>query len=59
LKEAQFPFAVALAALAVEKNHALAPFDAGCETAAAAGGAVVATTIGYRRGEGAALIEPA
>ncbi|MVA97326.1 beta-ketoacyl-ACP synthase [Nitratireductor sp. CAU 1489] len=59
LKEAQFPFAVALAALAVEKNHALAPFDAGCETAAAAVGAVVATTIGYRRGEGAALIEPA
>ncbi|PSM17934.1 beta-ketoacyl-ACP synthase [Nitratireductor sp. StC3] len=59
LKEAQFPFAVALAALAVEKAHAFAPFDPESETAATAGGAVIATTIGYRRGEGAALIEPA
>jgi len=57
LKEAQFPFAVALAALAVRNRAPFPPFDP--ETEAAFGGdtgAVLATTVGYHQFEGVARI---
>ncbi|MEO3385635.1 beta-ketoacyl-ACP synthase [Mesorhizobium sp. CAU 1741] len=61
MKEAQFPFAIALAALAVHEGAAYPPFDPENETVMESGApsAVVATTIGYHRYEGAALVVPA
>lgn len=57
LKEAQFPFAIALAALAVRNNAAYPPFDAENETEfEGVPKSVLATAIGYHRFEGAALI---
>jgi 3-oxoacyl-[acyl-carrier-protein] synthase II len=59
-KEAQFPLAVALSALCLANRAAFPPLDA--ETEAAFDGApdrVLATTIGYHRAEGMALLEPA
>ncbi len=60
LKEAQFPMAVALAALAVDRQAPLAPLDS--ENEAPFTGApktVLATAIGYHRFEGMALVLPA
>lgn len=60
LKEAQFPFAVALAALAVQHGEAYKPLDA--EHEAAIEGKLdraLATTVGYNAFEGAALIASA
>ncbi|MGB8817952.1 MAG: beta-ketoacyl-ACP synthase [Rhizobiaceae bacterium] len=57
MKEAQFPFAVALAALAVANGKPLALLDPSFEKPSS--GAVdkaVALTVGYHRGEGAALV---
>src|SRR5690606_27544532 len=60
LREAQFPFAVALAALAVKNGAAYPPFDKENETALdEAPQAVLATAIGLHRFEGAALVVPA
>ncbi|MHB2265521.1 beta-ketoacyl-ACP synthase [Aliihoeflea sp. PC F10.4] len=57
LKEAQFPFAVALAALALSHGTAYPPFDPENETAASTvPERVVATAIGYNRFEGAASL---
>lgn len=57
LKEAQFPFAIALAALAVSNNASYPPFDAENETEfEGAPESVLATAIGYHRFEGAALV---
>jgi len=60
LKEAQFPFAVALAALAVSRHAAFPPFDAS-EKAAPAGriDRALATTVGYHYFEGLALVAAA
>jgi 3-oxoacyl-[acyl-carrier-protein] synthase II len=59
LKEAQLPFAVALAALALAKGEAPAPL-AGEESARnGAPEIVLATAIGHHRGEGAALVRKA
>ena len=57
LLEAQFPFAVALAALAIAKGAPYPPFDP--ENEAPAGGApeaAIATAVGFHRFEGAALL---
>ena len=60
LKEAQFPFAVALAALAISRGEALPPLDAGTEAAfAGAPDKALATTVGYNLYEGAALLSKA
>ena len=60
MKEAQFPFAVALAALAVAKGEGLPPLDAAFEVAASAKvESALALTVGYHRGEGAALVTKA
>lgn len=59
LKEAQFPFAVALAAIAVRHGAMLAPFDEAFGTPVQVRDGVLATTIGSRRFEGAALVSPA
>lgn len=59
MKEAQFPFAVALAALAAQHGSAIGPLDS---SERALGGNVttaLATTIGYHAFEGAALISAA
>ncbi|MEO3999989.1 beta-ketoacyl-ACP synthase [Mesorhizobium sp. CAU 1732] len=57
LKEAQFPFAIALAALAIANGQPYPPFDTENETPIdGAPEAVVATAIGYSRFEGAALV---
>ena len=58
LKEAQFPFAIALAALAIHNNAPYPPFDAENETELKTGSvnAALATAIGYSRFEGAALV---
>ncbi len=57
IKEAQFPFAIALAALAIHHRQALPPFLSPAETAFAGDlEAVLVTTVGYHRFEGAALI---
>ncbi|MCO5065575.1 MAG: beta-ketoacyl-ACP synthase [Rhizobiaceae bacterium] len=57
LKEAQFPFAVALAALAIHNGAAFPPFDAEIERPVpGAPEAVLATTIGYHVFEGLALV---
>lgn len=56
LQEGQFPFAVALAALAVQRKAAYPTFDA-IETAfEGTPRAAVATVVGYNTGEGAALV---
>ncbi|MGL4490725.1 MAG: beta-ketoacyl-ACP synthase [Rhizobiaceae bacterium] len=60
MKEAQFPFAVALAALGVSRGQALPVLDSSFETAHKANvESAVALTIGYHRGEGAALVKKA
>lgn len=59
LKEAQFPFAVALAAMAVARGSALPPFDDTFDAPWQARDGVIATTVGARRYEGAALIASA
>ncbi len=57
MKEAQFPFAVALAALAVRNNAAYPVFDAEVEKPFnGALKAVLATTVGYHQFEGMALV---
>ncbi len=57
LKEAQFPFAIALAALSISAKAAYPPFDADSETAFNGNTAsVLATSIGFNRGEGMALL---
>lgn len=57
LKEAQFPFAVALAALAVHNRAAYPAFDAASEKPFAGNtDAVLATTIGYHQFEGIARV---
>jgi 3-oxoacyl-[acyl-carrier-protein] synthase II len=56
MKEAQFPFAVALAALAVHHNAAYPPFDASERAFASTPKAALATAIGYHHFEGAALV---
>ncbi|MCP9231331.1 beta-ketoacyl-ACP synthase [Mesorhizobium sp. LMG 17147] len=60
LKEAQFPFAVALAALAVDRKAAYPVFDATVEKPfAGVPKTVLATAIGYHQFEGMALIKAA
>ncbi len=60
MKEAQFPYSVALAALAVAKGEGLPPFDASFEAASSAKvESALALTVGYHRGEGAALVTKA
>jgi 3-oxoacyl-[acyl-carrier-protein] synthase II len=59
LKEAQFPFAVALAAIAVRHGVTLAPFDQVFEAPFQAQDGVLVTTVGSRRYEGAALVSAA
>jgi 3-oxoacyl-[acyl-carrier-protein] synthase II len=57
LKEVQFPFAVALAALSLAKGRAYSPFDAASEAQLdGTPETALATTIGYNFGEGAALL---
>ena len=57
MKEAQFPFSVALAALSVANGAALPVMDATVEKPFAGNiGKAVALTVGYHRGEGAALL---
>jgi 3-oxoacyl-[acyl-carrier-protein] synthase II len=57
LREAQFPFAVALAALALKNGAAFPAFDSENETdLAGKPQAVLATSVGHHRYEGAALI---
>ena len=57
LKEAQLPFAVALAALAVHRGKALPPLDPAFEKPAnATVHAALALAVGQTRGEGAALV---
>lgn len=60
LREAQFPFAVGLAALAISNAASYPAFDPENETAVdGAPEAVLATSIGYHRFEGAALVAAA
>jgi 3-oxoacyl-[acyl-carrier-protein] synthase II len=59
LKEAQFPFAVAVAALAVHHGAAFAPFDAGEKPFVGTPKAALATAVGFFRFEGAALVAAA
>lgn len=57
MKEAQFPFAIALAALTVEHGRAFPPLDPASETGFEdVPEAVLATAIGYHRFEGVALV---
>jgi 3-oxoacyl-[acyl-carrier-protein] synthase II len=57
LKEAQFPFAVALAALAVHNRAAYPPFDAEVEKPFdGSPDSVLATTVGYHQFEGVARV---
>lgn len=57
MKEAQFPFAIALAALAIRNGAPYPAFDTENETAIAGSPqAALATTVGYHRFEGAALV---
>jgi 3-oxoacyl-[acyl-carrier-protein] synthase II len=56
LKEAQFPFAVALAALAVANKAPYPPFEAGEKAFDGPLKSVLATTIGYHHFEGMALV---
>lgn len=59
LQEAQFPFAVALAALAVSNAAAYPPFGPGEGQMTGAPKAALATMIGYNSGEGVALVTAA
>lgn len=60
MKEAQLPFGIALAALAVAKGEAPPPIDEGTELPmSGAPEAVLATSVGYHRGEGVALLRKA
>jgi 3-oxoacyl-[acyl-carrier-protein] synthase II len=60
LKEAQFPFAIALAALAIKAGSGYPAFDANVEKEfAGKPDAVLATAIGFDRYEGAALVQAA
>ncbi|TIW19035.1 MAG: beta-ketoacyl-ACP synthase, partial [Mesorhizobium sp.] len=60
MKEAQFPFAVALAALAVERKAGYPAFDAATEKPfAGIPTTVLATAIGYHQFEGMGLIKAA
>jgi 3-oxoacyl-[acyl-carrier-protein] synthase II len=60
LKEAQFPFAVALASLAIQSGNAYPPFDTESEKAFTGKlDAVLATTVGFSQAEGAALLTSA
>ena len=60
LKEAQFPFAIALAALAIQSGNAYPPFDTESEKAFTGKlDAVLATTVGFSQAEGAALLTSA
>ena len=60
LKEAQFPFAIALAALAIKAGSGYPTFDANVEKEfAGKPDAVLATAIGFDRYEGAALVQAA
>ncbi|MBX4929138.1 beta-ketoacyl-ACP synthase [Rhizobium binae] len=55
--EAQFPLGLALAALAVDANAKVPPFDAAHEAPMKAGTkAAVVTTVGHQRGEGVAIL---
>ncbi len=57
LKEAQFPFAVAVAALAVKNKSAFPPLDPAHEQPLdAAPAAALATSVGFTRSEGMALV---
>ncbi|MBE7185267.1 MAG: beta-ketoacyl-ACP synthase [Methylobacterium mesophilicum] len=57
LKEAQFPFAIGLAALAVSRAAAFPPLDAENESElTGTPSAALATTVGYARGEGMVLV---
>jgi len=60
MKEAQFPFAVALAALAVDRKAAYPVFDAAAEKPfEGIPASVLATAIGYHQFEGMALVKSA
>lgn len=60
MKEAQFPFAVALAALAVDRKAAYPVFDAATEKPfEGIPASVLATAIGYHQFEGMALVNAA
>jgi 3-oxoacyl-[acyl-carrier-protein] synthase II len=60
MKEVQFPFAVALAALALDAGKAIPPLDAATERPFdGRPQAALATAIGYHRYEGAGLLLPA
>lgn len=59
LKEAQFPFAVAIAALAVARGTLFAPLDPAFERAAGGVDAALAIAVGYHRFEGMALVSAA
>ncbi|TPL75020.1 beta-ketoacyl-ACP synthase [Mesorhizobium sp. B2-3-15] len=60
MKEAQFPFAVALAALAVDRKAAYPVFDATAEKPfEGIPASVLATAIGYHQFEGVALVNAA
>ncbi|UDL90001.1 beta-ketoacyl-ACP synthase [Mesorhizobium sp. PAMC28654] len=60
MKEAQFPFAVALAALAVDRKAAYPVFDAAAEKPfEGVPKSVLATAIGYHQFEGMALVNAA
>jgi 3-oxoacyl-[acyl-carrier-protein] synthase II len=59
LKEAQFPFAVALAALAVAHDMPYPPFDPSEAAFTGDGGAVLATAVGSNHFEGMALVAAA
>ncbi|GHC60804.1 beta-ketoacyl-ACP synthase [Limoniibacter endophyticus] len=56
LKEAQFPFAVALAALSLSNGKAYPALSAAEATAEKSPNAILATAVGYHRYEGAALV---
>lgn len=56
MKEAQFPFAVALAALAVKRGAGYPAFDAAEREFAGAPTTVLATAVGYHQFEGLALV---
>lgn len=56
MKEAQFPFAVALAALAIDNGAGYPAFEAGEKEFAGAPTNVLATAVGYHQFEGVALV---
>jgi 3-oxoacyl-[acyl-carrier-protein] synthase II len=59
MKEAQFPFTLAIAAIAASRGKAFPPFDPAHERPATEPTPVLATTIGCRRSEGVALVTAA